>query len=69
MSGNKKDILTQNPTYPYGKIYQNFKNNWYSKELWNIYRVTGYKDSLFKKLFYFYDFWKSENMIMYLDLI
>lgn len=30
--GYEVDILTQNPTYPYGKIYQ---NNWYSKELWN----------------------------------
>lgn len=60
--GYEVDILTQNPTYPYGKIYQNFKNNWYSKESWNginIYRVkavTGYKDSLFKKLLKYFTF-------------
>lgn len=60
--GYEVDILTQNPTYPYGKIYQDFKNSWYSKESWNginIYRVkavTGYKDSLFKKLLKYFTF-------------
>lgn len=60
--GYEVDILTQNPTYPYGKIYQNFKNSWYNKESWNginIYRVkavTGYKDSLFKKLLKYFTF-------------
>ncbi len=60
--GYEVDILTQNPTYPYGKIYQNFKNSWYSKESWNginIYRVkavTGYKDSLLKKLLKYFTF-------------
>ncbi len=60
--GYEVDILTQNPTYPYGKIYQNFINSWYSKESWNginIYRVkavTGYKDSLFKKLLKYFTF-------------
>lgn len=60
--GYEVDILTQNPTYPYGKIYQNLKNSWYSKESWNginIYRVkavTGYKDSLFKKLLKYFTF-------------
>lgn len=60
--GYDVDVLTQNPTYPFGKIYQNFKNSWYSKESWNginIYRVkavTGYKDSLFKKLLKYFTF-------------
>jgi len=60
--GYEVDVLTQNPTYPFGNIYQNFKNSWYSKESWNginIYRVkavTGYKDSLFKKLLKYFTF-------------
>lgn len=60
--GYDVDILTQNPTYPYGKIYSDFKNSWFTKESWNginIYRVkavTGYKDSLFKKLLKYFAF-------------
>lgn len=54
--GYEVDVLTQNPTYPSGKVYPSFYNRWYTKETWNginIYRVkavTGYKESLFKKL-------------------
>ena len=54
--GYDVDILTQNPTYPAGKIFTNYENRWYSKEQYSdmtIYRVkavTGYKESLFKKL-------------------
>jgi len=60
--GYEVDVLTQNPTYPHGKIYQKFKNNWYSKESWNginIHRVkavTGYKNSLLKKLLKYFTF-------------
>jgi len=54
--GYTVDILTLNPTYPYGKIFNNYKNKWFSKDYYNgmiIYRVksvTGYKNSIFKKL-------------------
>jgi glycosyltransferase involved in cell wall biosynthesis len=60
--GYEVDILTQNPTYPAGKIYPSFQNTWYSKEMWqgiNIFRVkavTGYKESLFKKLLKYFTF-------------
>ncbi|MCW8895357.1 glycosyltransferase family 4 protein [Sulfurimonas sp.] len=60
--GYDVDVLTQNPTYPFGKIYKNYDNKWYSKDTYegiNIYRVktvTGYKVSLFKKLLKYFTF-------------
>ena len=60
--GYEVDILTQNPTYPFGEIYTDYQNKWYSREVWhgiNIYRVkavTGYKSSLFKKLLKYFSF-------------
>ena len=54
--GYAVDILTQNPTYPLGKTFDGYKNKWYFKDEYNgmtVYRVkavTGYKESLFKKL-------------------
>lgn len=56
------DVLTQNPTYPHGKIFADYKNKWFSKEYYNemnIYKVkavTGYKTSLFKKLLKYFSF-------------
>ena len=53
--GYDVDVLTQNPTYPFGKIFKGFENKWFKKDIYegiNIYRVkavTGYKDSFFKK--------------------
>jgi len=60
--GYEVDILTQNPTYPLGKIFDGFQNRWYSKDSYNgvnIYRVkavTGYKEILFKKLLKYFTF-------------
>ena len=60
--GYEVDILTQNPTYPHGKIFDDYKNKWFSKEHYNgmnIYKVkavTGYKTSLFKKLLKYFSF-------------
>ena len=60
--GYEVDILTQNPTYPFGKIFDKYKNNWYNKDSYNgmtVYRVkavTGYKESLFKKLLKYFTF-------------
>lgn len=56
------DVLTQNPTYPHGKIFEKYHNQWYSKEIWHgmtIHRVkavAGYKTSLFKKLLKYFTF-------------
>ena len=55
-------ILTQNPTYPLGEIYHGYANNWYSKDNYegmDVYRVkavTGYKESLFRKLLKYFTF-------------
>ena len=60
--GYSVDILTQNPTYPAGVILNNYKNSWYSKENYEgltVYRVkavTGYKESLFKKILKYFTF-------------
>jgi len=60
--GYQVDVLTQNPTYPIGKIYDGHKNKWFSKDIYegiNIYRVkavTGYRESVFKKLLKYFTF-------------
>ena len=60
--GYEVDVLTQNPTYPYGEVFDKYENKWYTKETYkgiNIYRVkavTGYKKSLFKKLLKYFTF-------------
>lgn len=56
------DILTQTPTYPFGKTYDGYENKWFYKDTYegmNIYRVkavTGYRNSLFKKLLKYFVF-------------
>lgn len=56
------DVLTMVPSYPASEVYEGYKNKWYQKDTWNginIYRVkavTGYKDSLFKKLLKYFAF-------------
>ena len=60
--GYEVDVLTNFPTYPVGKIYDGYENKWYKKDNYNgidIYRlksVTGYRDSLFKKLLKYFVF-------------
>ncbi len=60
--GYEVDVLTQNPTYPLGNTFEAYKNSWYSKEVFkgiNIYRVkavTGYRESIFKKLLKYFTF-------------
>jgi len=60
--GYEVDVLTQNPTYPKGQIFENYKNKWFSKETYEgmtVYKVkaiTGYKTSLFKKLLKYFSF-------------
>ncbi|MBL4900983.1 MAG: hypothetical protein JKX76_15350, partial [Colwellia sp.] len=60
--GYEVDVITQNPTYPFGKIYPEYENKFYSKDIYkgiNIYRtkaITGYKNSSFKKLLKYFTF-------------
>jgi glycosyltransferase involved in cell wall biosynthesis len=60
--GYDVDILTQNPTYPLGKIFDGYANRWFTKDTYEgmtVYRVkavTGYKTSLFKKLLKYFAF-------------
>ncbi len=60
--GYHVDVLTMVPSYPKSEIFDGYKNKWFQKELWNgitIYRVkavTGYKNSLFKKLLKYFAF-------------
>lgn len=60
--GYDVDVLTQNPTYPLGKVFDGHKNRWFSKEIYNevtLYKVkavSGYKTSLFKKLLKYFSF-------------
>lgn len=56
------DVLTQAPSYPFGRVFKGYKNSLFSTERWkniNIYRfftVTGYRDSLFLKLLNYFSF-------------
>ena len=60
--GYQVDVITNFPTYPAGKIFDGYENKWYKKECHegiNIYRVkavTGYKESLLKKLLKYFVF-------------
>ncbi|WP_246153840.1 glycosyltransferase family 4 protein [Sulfurimonas indica] len=60
--GYEVDILTQNPTYPYGEVFDDYQNRWYVEDNYEgmkVYRVkavTGYKSSLFKKLLKYFTF-------------
>jgi glycosyltransferase involved in cell wall biosynthesis len=60
--GYDVDILTQNPTYPSGKVFDDYPNKWYSEEQYkgmSVYRVkavTGYKESVFKKILKYFTF-------------
>lgn len=67
--GYDVDILTMVPSYPSSKIFDGYENRWYQKELWNgmnIYRVkavTGYKNSLFKKLLKYFAFMLMGSLV------
>ena len=60
--GYEVDILTQTPTYPFGEVFDGYKNRWFYKDNYHgmtVYRVkavTGYKTSLFKKLLKYFTF-------------
>ena len=60
--GYDVDVLTLIPTYPLGKVFKGYKNKLFFKESYqgvNIYRmraVTGYKDSMIKKVLKYINF-------------
>ena len=60
--GYKVDVLTSVPTYPLGRVFDGYVNKIYQKDEYkgiNIYRVkavTGYRESLIKKLLKYFTF-------------
>jgi glycosyltransferase involved in cell wall biosynthesis len=60
--GYQVEVLTNFPTYPAGKIFENYQNRWYYKDdyegvtVHRIKSVTGYKESLIKKLLKYFVF-------------
>ena len=50
------DVITLIPTYPFGKVYEGYKNRLFSKEyykgisVYRVFGVTGYQNNEFKKL-------------------
>ena len=60
--GYDVDVLTLAPTYPLGKVFPGYKNSFFQKDEYqgiNIFRlhaVTGYRDSVFKKILKYINF-------------
>jgi glycosyltransferase involved in cell wall biosynthesis len=60
--GYDVDVLTQNPTYPVGKTFDGYNNSWYrvddyyGMKVHRVKAVTGYRESLFKKLLKYFTF-------------
>ena len=54
--GYDVDVLTLSPTYPLGEVYKGYKNKLFWKDayhginIFRVYAVTGYKDSIIKKI-------------------
>ena len=60
--GYDVDVLTLIPTYPLGKVFTNYKNSFFHKDIYhgiNIFRlpaITGYRDSSIKKILKYINF-------------
>lgn len=60
--GHQVHVLTQNPTYPFGKIFPDHNNSWFSIDHYQgitVYRVkaiTGYKTNVLKKILKYFTF-------------
>lgn len=54
--GNLVEVLTRNPSYPYGKVYSNYKNKWIQSEFYKGIKINrvkvlqGYRDNRFIKI-------------------
>ena len=61
-NGFEVDVLTLVPTYPLGKIFPGYKNFLFQKEkchgvnVFRLFAVTGYTDSILKKIFKYINF-------------
>lgn len=55
-------VLTQAPSYPFGRIFEGYRNAFFSRDSWKgveisrFFTVTGYRDSLFLKLLNYLNF-------------
>ena len=60
--GLELEVLTQVPSYPFGKVFPGYSNKPFSRETWKgisiarFFTVTGYRDSLFFKLLNYVSF-------------
>lgn len=61
--GHQVDVLSLVPTYPQGKVFPGYKNNFFYKKdnyknigIYRIRGITGYRDSLFKKILRYINF-------------
>jgi glycosyltransferase involved in cell wall biosynthesis len=60
--GYDVEVLTTVPTYPLGKIYNNYRNRFYQEDEYQgipVYRVktvTGYRESVIKKILKYFSF-------------
>ena len=56
------DVITLNPTYPLGEIYQGYENKLFSKinyngiNIYRVYAITGYLTGIFKKIIKYLNF-------------
>lgn len=63
--GYEFEVLTRNPSYPYGKVYKGYRNRPYQKDTFEgkqvnrIYTIPGYQKSTFIKIlnYFNYVFW------------
>ncbi|OGS08922.1 MAG: hypothetical protein A2270_04455 [Elusimicrobia bacterium RIFOXYA12_FULL_51_18] len=67
--GFETEVLTQVPSYPFGRVFQGYVNRFYSEELWRNIRVrrfftiTGYRDSLALKILNYFSFIFTGSLI------
>lgn len=67
--GFETEVLTQVPSYPFGRVFQGYANCFYSEELWKnirvrrFFTVTGYRDSLALKLLNYFNFVFTGSLI------
>lgn len=61
-TGHKITVLTQQPSYPFGILFKDYKNKIFSKENWNgitihrFFTITGYQKNLFLKILNYLNF-------------
>jgi glycosyltransferase involved in cell wall biosynthesis len=60
--GYDVDVLTLTPTYPLGRVFPGYKNGFFRKDeyqginIFRVHAVTGYRDSVIKKIFKYINF-------------